>query len=143
MVTFWLQLSDMVTFEDDYTAKIIFWTFHVNIFFILRNKRTTCKKIIVISYATLQKKISILAPKPSHKVEVPLKLNKYDKNNIKHQKIINFHPFQFYVQIFLMYIFRYCFRNKINVCSNKKYSKVTNCCFTNLNSIVSCIYQAE
>ena len=53
MVTFWLQLSDKVTFEDDYTVKFFFRTFHVNIFFILRNKGTTCKKIIVIYYAIL------------------------------------------------------------------------------------------
>ena len=44
MVTFWLLLSDKVTFENDYTAKIFFRTFYVNIFLILRNKRTRLKK---------------------------------------------------------------------------------------------------
>ena len=42
MVTFWLQLSDKVTFEE--YRENFFRTFHVNIFFILRNKRLTCKQ---------------------------------------------------------------------------------------------------
>ena len=64
MVIFWLQLSDKVTFEEDYTAKIFFWTFHVNIFFILRNKRTTCKKnnCDILCYS-VEKKCWILALK--------------------------------------------------------------------------------
>ena len=74
MVKFWHQLSDKVTFEDSYTAKMLFRTFHINIFFILRDKRTTWKKNHCdILCHSIEKKCWILVQKPSHKVEVPLK----------------------------------------------------------------------
>ena len=67
MVTLWLQLSDKVMFEDDYTAKFFFRTLHVNIFFILRTKRTTCKKISLWYLMPFcGKKCWILARKSSH-----------------------------------------------------------------------------
>ena len=51
-----------------------FSNFYVNISFILRNKRTTCKKKLwYLMPFCWKKKCWILARKPSHKVEVPLK----------------------------------------------------------------------
>ena len=53
MVTFWLQLADKVTFEDDYTGNIFFVLFMEIYFLSWGINEQYIKKSFVISYAIL------------------------------------------------------------------------------------------